>query len=121
MLANPPNRVSVVIAGRAVARVKPAEGGEGGIVKATSHPEAEQQPADQKDRQNRREGQRRQSGRQEQRRRCQHRAPAVAVNRFADMRRGEGGYEEAERQAADHPGQRPAVLSATGRASTAGR
>ena len=88
--------------------VEPAECRERWVVQPAAHSEAQEQPAGQVDRQRRRERQRGQPGRKQQGCQRQHRATAVAVDRGADMRRGERGDQQAEGQATDHPGERPA-------------
>ena len=110
MLAKPPNSVSVVIAERPPLAVEPAKRREGGIVETRAHAEPDHEPRRQKRRQGMRERQGEEADREEPGAHRQHRTAAAPRNGAADPRRDEAGRQQAERQAADHPGQRPARI-----------
>jgi hypothetical protein len=89
---------------------QPAQRGEGRIVQAGAHADAHDRPAQQVKRQIGRGTQHHQPGGQQQRAGGQYHAAAARLDQPSDARRHQARDQEAERQAADHPGERPSGI-----------
>src|SRR5215510_7077670 len=87
-----------------------AERREHGIVGPSPHAAAQQNPGRQIDRQGRRETDAGEGGGVQHRARREHRPPSPLVDDGSDARRNEAGDEQADRDTADYPAERPAGI-----------